>query len=86
MLDLGALNVIARLGAGAFETISGEVVKASLTVIHGANRGGITTVSNLDASVKKETPGKAEHIRSADLEVISSAGYRSVPDLSLIHI
>ena len=84
LLDLGALNIIARLGAGAFETISGEVVKASLAVLHGAKNGQTTTVTNLDASVGKDFVGKAEYIRTADLEVISSSGYRSVPDCRFV--
>jgi len=84
LIDMGALNLIARLGAGAFETISGEVVKASLSVLHAPSKGRMTTVSNLDASNESTIAGKAKSLQRAELAMVPGADYQRAPNCRFV--
>ena len=56
-------NLIARLGPGAFETISGEVVNAALIALSLSRPSDIATMGGIDVSVVKEASEKAALLR-----------------------
>lgn len=62
------VQLVAFLGSGAFETISGEVVNVALTVIGGASVPK-NAYSGIDVSSQREAEGKARSL-SADLITI----------------
>ncbi len=49
-------NVVARLGPGAFETISGEVVNVALVILSAGNPGADWEMAGLDASSPRGQP------------------------------
>jgi hypothetical protein len=62
------INHLCRLGAGAFETISGEVVNVALTIITNDRPTAGHQVTALDATAARTPSAKAEYIRTADLQ------------------
>ncbi|MDD3247488.1 MAG: N-6 DNA methylase [Methanosarcina sp.] len=76
-------NLIARLGSGAFETISGEVVKAILISI---SRGNITPsmISSLDAAEPRQPAEKAETLRNWDIRRVEQAKQLENPDSRVV--
>ncbi len=84
LLDSGSLNLIARLGSGAFGTISGEVVKVSLSIINCSNNQPPIIVSNLDASDEQNAAGKSIALQHSDFMMISATEYLEVPDYRII--
>jgi len=83
-------NLIARLGAGAFTTISGEVVKAiliSLAKGKAASSGGLfgameqgPVIRGLDVSEARSATEKAEGLRSQALQCVEQARQLENPD------
>jgi hypothetical protein len=85
-------HLIARLGAGAFETISGEVVKAILiTLSHGntaGHQGGLFghqmgedhLLRGLDVSEPRTAAEKAAQLRTAELRSVKQAKQLENPD------
>ena len=84
-------HLIARLGPGAFETISGEVVKAILiTLSHGSSReesGGQNgnaedgnLIRGLDVSKYRNSVEKADGLRQLELRGVSQAEQMNNPD------
>lgn len=88
-------NLIARLGPGAFETISGEVVKAILiTLTHGqagghldGAHGGLFAgeasghlLRGVDVSEPKTAADKAAALLSAEVKSVEQAGQLGNPD------
>ena len=84
-------NLIARMGAGAFETISGEVVKAILITLtrgetdgtaEGLFAGAVNThrLRGLDVSEPKTAADKAEALLSAEIKSVEQAGQLANPD------
>jgi len=61
------LNFVTRLGAGAFETITGEVVKGSLFAFSAALDSGNNRIAHIDVSESQTTRDKAEGLRSNGL-------------------
>jgi hypothetical protein len=72
-------NLLARLGPGAFETISGEVVQAVLLTQTRAPAGEAFQLRGVDASAPKSAE-KAELLRTADVMVVSQRGQLENPD------
>jgi len=56
-------NFVSRLGAGAFETIGGEVVNVALLGITGENENGYQQMSGIDVSSFKQPAEKAAGLR-----------------------
>ena len=56
-------NLVARLGPGAFVTISGHVVNVALSVISGSQPCEETVISGIDASVASSPVDKANLLR-----------------------
>lgn len=73
-------NLLARLGPGAFETISGEVVNVVLlTQTHGyppANH----FLRGIDASARRTVQEKAALLRTCEVKSVSQAGQLTNPD------
>ena len=64
---------VARLGPGAFQTISGEVVNVSLIIVSNASPDQNQAIAGIDASKTREPPEKARLLKKS---VIVSATQR----------
>ena len=73
-------NLLARLGPGAFETISGEVVQAVLLTQAKAPAGAEFQLRGLDASAPKSPREKAALLRVGELAAVSQKGQLRNPD------
>lgn len=73
-------NLLARLGPGAFETISGEVVQAILLTQTNAKASESLQLRGVDASAPKVALGKAALLRESDLLTVSQKGQLGNPD------
>ncbi|HHY55159.1 MAG TPA: N-6 DNA methylase [Chloroflexi bacterium] len=71
---------VARLGPGAFATISGEVVKAILTVItHSAPPDG-HSMAGIDASAAPTPEAKAAQLRTGEVKRVAQSAQLANPD------
>jgi len=88
-------NAVARLGAGAFETITGEVVKAILLSVtcgrpcqEESALGQAATADNLiagiEASEQREPGEKAEVLRVGEVVQVSQPGQLKNPDARVV--
>ena len=73
-------NLLARLGAGAFETISGEIVQAVLLTQTHASAPADFVLHGVDASVPKAAPEKALLLREGAVVAVSQKGQLGNPD------
>ncbi|MEA3415039.1 MAG: SAM-dependent DNA methyltransferase, partial [Thermodesulfobacteriota bacterium] len=85
-------RMIARLGPGAFETISGEVVKAILLILSRGNKveeasslftkrqDAAATIRRIDVSVPRTAKEKAELLVKAEIQDISQERQLENPD------
>ncbi|OWI12217.1 restriction endonuclease subunit M [Pseudomonas aeruginosa] len=73
-------NLLARLGSGAFDTISGEVVNAILLTLSRASAVNEAQLSGVDASAPRSILEKAEVLRTGKLVTISQKGQLGNPD------
>ena len=73
-------NLLARLGPGAFETISGEVVQAVLLTQTRAPAPEGFALHGVDASAPKSAPEKALLLREGAVVAVSQAGQLGNPD------
>ena len=91
LLRTEAWHLLARLGPGAFETISGEVVKAILFVLSRDRRdshvlgllsepGGCCEMSSLDVSEHAPASEKSRQLREAEVRHFEQAGQLNNPD------
>ena len=82
LLQQQVWNFVARLGAGAFETIGGAVVNVAMTVITASTPNGNESVAGIDASASMTAKSKADTLRgegaTASAEANSHASIRSV--------
>lgn len=72
-------HLIAQLGPGAFETISGEVVKAILISISRGNSAA-SNISGLNASEPRQPLEKAEVLRNGEIKRVEQAKQLDNPD------
>ena len=77
-------NMVARLGSGAFETISGEVVKAILLTQTVAVPELGAKVLGIDVSEARGATGKSEVLRNGALVSVSQKAQLSNPDSKLL--
>ena len=77
-------NLLARLGPGAFETISGEVVQAVLLTQTHARAPADFTLHGVDASVTKAAHEKAVLLRGGEVLAVSQKGQLGNPDARVI--
>lgn len=73
-------NLLARLGPGAFETISGEVVQAVLLTQTNAPATEDFTLRGVDASAPKSAQEKAVLLREGEVVAVSQTGQLGNPD------
>ena len=73
-------NLLARLGPGAFETISGEVVQAVLLTQTRAPAPEGFALHGVDASAPKSAPEKALLLREGLVVAVSQKGQLGHPD------
>ena len=85
-------QMIARLGAGAFETISGEVVKAILLIMSRGNHAGSGIFENklvenwihgLDVSESRSVAEKAVDLMSSELKSVEQGKQLDNPDFTI---
>jgi hypothetical protein len=77
-------NLLARLGPGAFETISGEVVQAVLLTQTRAPASEGFQLRGVDVSAPKSAGGKAELLREgAEVVAVSQLGQLGNPDATV---
>jgi len=81
ILEGQSCNLIARLGPGAFETISGEVVNIALCIISGSQPTQQPAMAGLDASPAQSPAGKAALLRGKPV-----TGYEDSPDAGNIRV
>lgn len=79
-------HLVARLGSGAFETITGEVVKAILLIL---SRGAgvhdtCGQLAGLDASEPREPAQKAELLRTGEIKRLEQAKQLENPDARVV--
>ena len=73
-------HLLARLGAGAFETISGEVVNVILLTLTGARPHSNHHLRGIDGSAPRMAAGKAFALRSSELETVRQRLQLENPD------
>lgn len=80
LLKTQSWNLVARLGAGAFETISGEVVNVTLLAITNAPPARDHRMSGLDVSDRNKPAEKDRALREAEVATLPQAGQLENPD------
>jgi hypothetical protein len=73
-------HTVVRLGPGAFETISGEVVKASLLIASQGKDSGTNEFSGLDVSAESSSQAKSTGLKTHTLGKMSQAQQIANPD------
>lgn len=73
-------NLLVRLGPGAFETISGEVVQAVLLTQTNARATAGTQMRGLDVSAARQAQEKAQRLICGELVQIGQLGQLANPD------
>jgi len=80
LLRYSTWNLLARLGSGAFEMITGEVVNAILLTLTHAKPTADQPLRGLDASAPKSPGEKAVLLAGGDVVEVSQAGQLGNPD------
>ena len=91
LLENDSIKILAKLGAGAFETISGEVVKGILFSINFGKQGNGTPSSSnrfasIDASGVKGVKNKASFLTSSEIQCIEQAAQLKNTDSRILTI
>ena len=73
-------DLLARLGPGAFETISGEVVNAILLTLNRSRPHTDHQLQGIDVSGPRTVGDKAEVLRGGDVVAVSQKGQLGNPD------
>ncbi len=79
-LVAASLDLVARLGTGAFETVSGEVVNVALVGISAESPSDTQTFLGIDASTGKEPSSKAILLRHGPIALASQGVQKSNED------
>ncbi|KUK53692.1 MAG: Putative s-adenosyl-L-methionine-dependent methyltransferase, partial [Desulfotomaculum sp. 46_296] len=79
MLKTKRLNIVVKLGPGAFETISGEVVNVALLVISNSYQPR-HVFSGLDVAISQKAKGKAVLIRNTEIKQTLQSEQLKNPD------
>jgi hypothetical protein len=75
--------LVGRLGSGAFETISGEIVNIALAIVTNVDPNQREHVIGLDISGTRTAPAKREQIRTSPLQQMEQASLLAKRDASL---
>ncbi|WP_411037575.1 Eco57I restriction-modification methylase domain-containing protein [Shinella sp. BYT-45] len=79
-----AWNSLAQLGSGAFDAISGEVVKAILLIQSASRPHGSTKFGGIDLSGQASAMAKAEALRFADFSVVNQLAQLRNPESKVV--
>lgn len=77
-------NIVGRLGAGAFDTISGEVVKAILLNINNTKASKCQYINGIDVSKINNSSDKAKMLILGSVEIASQASQFGNPDSRIV--
>ena len=80
LLTNGEWDVVAKLGSGAFETITGEVVNVSLIILTKERTAENHTLAAINVSAEKNISGKASGLQTSPLTLVSQASQLKNPD------
>lgn len=80
MLEEQTWNHFSRLGSGAFETISGEVVNIVLSILTNRPPTNEQPITGIDVSALKTVHEKAQQLRDAPLQIIKQSLQLRNPD------
>jgi hypothetical protein len=80
LLKQQSWDLVARLGAGAFETIGGEVVNVALIALTNTPPAPDHPMSGLDVSQHRSPAEKADALQGEELSVLEQAGQLENPD------
>jgi len=80
LLETSRWNLLGRLGAGAFETISGEVVNVILLTMERVHPSAEHELRGIDAAPFRSTPAKEQALRVGELKAISQLALLKNPD------
>lgn len=80
VLTRESIALLARLGAGAFSSISGEVVQVSL---HVSSTSEPSIITQIDASTAAGISGKCGHLKEGKAVGTDAAEYLRIPDVRL---
>ncbi len=83
LLKSQSWNTVARLGAGAFETIGGEVVNVALLTLTNARPDSSFVMTGMDVSTFKTPLEKAQGLETGEVKVLEQAGQLKNPDFSV---
>ncbi len=83
LLKAETWNLLSRLGPGAFETISGEVVNAILLTLSHIKPASSHTLCGLDASAPSTVEEKAAALRKSDMIAVEQMRQLENPDARL---
>jgi hypothetical protein len=84
LLKYATWNLLARLGAGAFETITGEVVNAILLILTHARPSEDQMLRGLDASEPKTPVEKAAILAGSEVVAVGQKGQLGNPDARVV--
>ncbi|MFQ6238239.1 Eco57I restriction-modification methylase domain-containing protein [Sinorhizobium meliloti] len=92
LLERDAVNFLTSLGSGAFETISGEVVKAvMLTITRGERKLSPTSewhrqwvIRGIDVSTKNGALAKSQHLITSAIKCVPQSAQFDNPDARII--
>ena len=79
-----SLRLIARLGAGAFETIGGEVVKVALCAIENICPSKTGQILHIDVSSEGKPADKARQLRAAVITPTAQLGHQLSPGVRIL--
>ncbi len=83
LLKQESWDLLARLGPGAFETISGEVVKVILLSITHLQASEGHLLYGLDVSAERDASAKAEGLLGAEMQCVGQGKQLENPDLRI---
>lgn len=79
-----SLRLIARLGAGAFETIGGEVVKVALSAIENICPSKTAQILHIDVSSEGKPADKARQLRAAVITPTAQLEHQLSPGVRIL--
>lgn len=80
LLTSASLSIVVGLGPRAFETITGEVVNATLVVLENKTPESITVFAGIDANAADGPVGKSDALRTYEIRILPQAEQRRNPD------
>lgn len=84
LLRQATWHLVARLGPGAFDTISGEVVKSSLVILSRKEPPPDSALSGVDATAALKSSGKSAFLCSETLDVALQQQLLENPDCRIV--